>query len=168
MLEENHIAILCFSTEGSCASAHTLTCELVVPVKWVRAPQEGRFMYFRTMCQHLWKKVQCTVLVCLTHAHTLILTQGDGTTNKQQKCDLNASPGNASIRLFCIEERTGMLGLSVGLSKGLESEFWLYCIFAFWPWANSSYSVHFFVDKVGIDDDICVIKSFWEFKGSCT
>lgn len=103
LLEENHIAILCFSTEGSCASAHTSTCELVVPVKWVRAPQEVRFMYFRTMCQHLWKKVQCTVLVCLAHAHTLILTQGDGAANKQQKYDLNASPGNASIRLFALQ-----------------------------------------------------------------
>lgn len=67
---KSHCYTFCFSVEGSCASAHTLACELVVPVKWVRVPQEGRFMYFRAMCQHLLKKVQCTVLACLTHVCT--------------------------------------------------------------------------------------------------
>lgn len=82
---KSHWYILCFSMEGSCASAHTLACELVVPVKWVRVPQEGRFLNFRAMCQHLWKKVQCTVLMHLTDTYTLFSLQVITPANKQQK-----------------------------------------------------------------------------------
>lgn len=86
--------IFCFSMEGSCASAHTLAHELIFPVKWVRVPQEGRFMYFRTVCQHLWKKVQCPVLM-----HTY--SKQSHTANKQQ----NSSLGDSRIRHLSLQWR---------------------------------------------------------------
>jgi hypothetical protein len=73
---KSHCYIFYFSMEGSCASAHTLAHELVVPVKWVRVPQEDRFMYFTAVCQHLQKKgTVSSINACCTH------TQSKHTTN---------------------------------------------------------------------------------------
>lgn len=167
---KSHCYTFCFSAEGSCASAHTLACELVFPVKWVRVPQEGRLMYFRAMCQHLWKKKYNVLYWYVSHmyTHSLILTQ--------EISQLISSRGGIWTQAwrthwggFCIAGKTGVSGLSVGLSKGLELDlnsvlttYWLYdCGQIFYTLCYS------LIHKVKLDGDLHGIKSLWGLKSSC-
>lgn len=131
---KSHCYPLCFSVKGSCASAHTLACEPVVPVKWVRVPQEGRFVYLRAVCQHLWKRYNVLYWrVTHSRSHTR-----DPTANQQQKWDLNSSLGDSRMRFpHHSEVQEGPWGLYGGLSTGLQSEMGLnsacttYCLHDF-------------------------------------
>lgn len=135
---KSHCYTFCFSVEGSYASAHTLARELVVPVKWVRAPQEGRFVYFRVMCQHLWKKNN--TMYCTGTSHTCTHTHSHPRNlpaNKQQKWYLNSSLEDSLRRLLHYrEDRSIGSKCRAQQRSGTGLEFCLDYILALWPWAN--------------------------------
>lgn len=161
---KSHCYTFCFSVEGSCASAHTLACELVVPVKWVRVPQEGRFIYFRAMCQHLWKKkIQCTVPVRLTHVHTLTHSHPRNLpANKQQKWDLNSSLEDSLRRLLHYrKDRSIGSKCRAQQRSGTGLEFCLDYILALWPWADFYTLCYSLIHKVELDR-ISVAQSHFE------
>lgn len=129
MLEEqNHIAILSgFLWRGHVPQPTHYHVNLFSS-KMTQSSSRRQIHVFRATCQHLWKKVPCAVLACCAraHAHTrthTVLTQGVHAVSKQQRWDLNSSLGDSlKGQAFCITGRTGASSLSVGLSKGLESE----------------------------------------------